>query len=264
MQKEASQNSSNALGLALGGQHTGPILTRGQDASISSKRFFVYVHRRLDTFAIFYVGKGTMPMKYPTPCRARSEQARNPYWVRVVNKCGGFIAEIVDYYSTEETAFSKEKELIALYGRVDTGRGILCNLTDGGDGSSGYVASEALREKRRSRRGPLSPRWGTKWSEEQKKAWSVIRKGRRHKPAAKEKVRLSLIAQYAAGRQPPRCTPVIDRISGEFFRSEAEAAKKRGILRQTLRTWLTGFRKNKSELVYASSVYRTEKLPWAC
>lgn len=48
---------------------------------------------------------------------------------------------------TEEEAFSLEQYCIALYGRIDLGTGILRNLTDGGDGSSGWRAPQETRNK---------------------------------------------------------------------------------------------------------------------
>ena len=43
---------------------------------------------------------------------------------------------------TEENAFSLEKSQIKEYGRIDNGTGCLRNLTDGGDGTSGYKYTE--------------------------------------------------------------------------------------------------------------------------
>jgi hypothetical protein len=48
---------------------------------------------------------------------------------------------------TEEEAFKHEKYMIAILGRKDLGTGILRNLTDGGEGTSGVVISEETRKK---------------------------------------------------------------------------------------------------------------------
>jgi hypothetical protein len=48
---------------------------------------------------------------------------------------------------TEQEALDLEVYYIALYGRIDIGTGILRNLTDGGDGLTGWSPSQETREK---------------------------------------------------------------------------------------------------------------------
>jgi hypothetical protein len=48
---------------------------------------------------------------------------------------------------TEEKAFIHEIYMISIFGRKDLGTGILYNLTNGGDGASGYVYTEEQRKK---------------------------------------------------------------------------------------------------------------------
>ena len=52
---------------------------------------------------------------------------------------------------TEEEAFKHEIYMISIFGRKDLGTGILYNMTNGGDGCSGYIVSEEEKQKRRDR-----------------------------------------------------------------------------------------------------------------
>lgn len=113
------------------------------------KKFYVYTHIRKSDGRVFYVGKGHGR-------RAWSKSRQNPYWHNIVNK-HGFTVEIVMWFDSEECAFSLEKALIKYYGREN-----LCNLTDGGEGISGYKFEKHVLDKL------LEHRIGRKMSDENK------------------------------------------------------------------------------------------------
>lgn len=110
--------------------------------------FYVYVHRRSDSGMPFYVGKGK-------GARANVTQHRNAYWRNVASKAGGWRAEIVLGNIEEEMAHLAEMELISKYRAM----GIpLTNLTDGGEGMSGYKPSaETLAKRAEKQRGQRRP-----------------------------------------------------------------------------------------------------------
>lgn len=102
-------------------------------------RFYVYEHLRLDTGAVFYVGKGTGKR-----CTVRSHHHRNEFWQRTERKAGGLCVRMVAIDLDEELAFLIEQERISQLRAI----GIkLCNLTDGGDGTAGWVKTKEWREK---------------------------------------------------------------------------------------------------------------------
>lgn len=99
--------------------------------------FYVYEHVRRDNARVFYVGKGKGR-------RAIAKQGRNPYWHNVAAKAG-FDVRYIARDLPEELAHLVEVERIDQLRR----RGArLVNLTDGGDGMSGHVPTEATRAKR--------------------------------------------------------------------------------------------------------------------
>ena len=99
--------------------------------------FYVYLHRRLSDNRVFYVGKGKGN-------RAYVKTKRNSHWNHVVNK-HGLKVEIVFDNLTEEDSFQIEKDTILemrYFGYP------LVNMTDGGEGSSGFKHSEESITKR--------------------------------------------------------------------------------------------------------------------
>lgn len=115
----------------------------------TERRYFLYRHLRNDTGQPFYIGIGSKPLGIVYPSteyeRAYSFSDRTSYWLNIVNK-HGYTVEILFEDLTFEEVEAKEIEFIALYGREDTGKGILVNLTDGGGGRKNYVTQESTKE----------------------------------------------------------------------------------------------------------------------
>jgi len=98
-----------------------------------SKSGYVYRHIRKDTNQVFYIGIGSDDNYY----RSRSKSKRNPIWRRIVNKTQYDIEIIFDNLPFDKL-IEKEKEFIALYGRICNQSGTLANLSEGGEGVKGY------------------------------------------------------------------------------------------------------------------------------
>lgn len=99
--------------------------------------FYVYEHIRPDTNTVFYVGKGK-------GARCVAKDNRNRYWRNVVAKAGVFEARKIAENVDEELAFFVEQERIEQLKRLGFK---LCNLTNGGEGSTGLKHSEESRKK---------------------------------------------------------------------------------------------------------------------
>lgn len=101
------------------------------------RNFYVYVHRKATDGTIFYVGKGKL--------KRHLSLHRSRFWYNVAAKYG-VISEVVLDNLTEDYAHCLEIEMIKFYGRRDKGEGYLVNVTDGGEGVSGYIYSDEQRE----------------------------------------------------------------------------------------------------------------------
>ena len=98
------------------------------------KQFYVYVHRRATDGLVFYVGKGTGK-------RAWALNGRNKHWHNIVKKHGRTV-EIVQSGMQEWWALEMEIDLISSYGRDN-----VCNMTDGGEGASGFTHSPETKKR---------------------------------------------------------------------------------------------------------------------
>lgn len=101
------------------------------------ERFYTYLWLREDGTP-YYVGKGQGDRAFKRAPEDKHQPPVNPECI------------IVQEWPDEALAFEGEKMLIAYYGRIDLGTGCLRNMTDGGEGMSGWIPSEETRRKQRS------------------------------------------------------------------------------------------------------------------
>jgi hypothetical protein len=101
---------------------------------VNPNRFYTYAYLREDKTP-YYIGKGKCNRAYK---RSKKDIKPPKDKSRII-----FLKQNL----TEEEAFKHEIYMIAVLGRKDLGTGILYNMTDGGDGSSGRVTSKETRIK---------------------------------------------------------------------------------------------------------------------
>lgn len=146
--------------------------------------FYVYIHLRLDTGEIFYVGKGQKR-------RAKNTHQRSEGWKSIANKHGRSV-HIYSLHVDEGEAFQTEKRLIS---ELNSSGIKLVNLTHGGEGCSGRTLTKEQKNKigqvhkgktlspehvlsiKRALTGRPSPNKGNKYSDEAKLKISLMNRG---------------------------------------------------------------------------------------
>jgi len=126
--------------------------------------YYTYGHYKADSKELFYIGKGKGN-------RAHERDSRSDFWRNIVNK-HNYIVEIFADWPTEKEAFEHEKFLIQCFRELT----VLCNLTNGGDGCSGYIWTKEQKSKLKDRTPFML---GKSWSKEVKEKISVAQKGKK-------------------------------------------------------------------------------------
>ena len=167
--------------------------------------WYIYEHYKADTNEIFYIGIGCQK----NFTRAHSKKSRSSFWHNIVKKHGIKVVISKENLSKEE-ASKLEKELIKNFGRKDLDNGILCNLTDGGDGVCGLTSEgrKKIGEAGKKRKHNL----------ETIRKISEAAKGRFHTEESKK-----LMSQNRKGK----------KISEEGLRKLSEALKGRKLSEET-------------------------------
>jgi hypothetical protein len=101
----------------------------------NERRFYTYAYLRADGTP-YYIGKGQGKRAFERKKRKGAPTPEDKSRILFL-KTG----------LTEKEAFKHEIYMIAVFGRKDLGTGILRNLTDGGEGTTGWAKSEEMREK---------------------------------------------------------------------------------------------------------------------
>lgn len=231
------------------------------------KKYCIYRHITLNTNRIFYIGIGNIKRPYV-------KSHRSKYWKNISEKYG-YEVEILKSDLLWDDACALEKILISYYGRRDNKTGILCNMTDGGDGYVGGVCSEESRIKRsiakkgfkhseetrekfrnkifteEHRKNLSNSRKNIKFSEEHKINLSIARKKR----ITSEETKIKMKTNHASKRpefckklseSAYNCIAVIDLKTNHIYRSIMECAKQLNMNERTLHNQLRGVSKNKT------------------
>ena len=221
-----------------------------REVSMTPWRHYVYEHRRNDTGAVFYVGKGAFRQKRkPTFERAHDRTSRNKWWRNVVAKAGGYAVEIVLQCRTDADACAFEIDRIALY------RGLV-NLTTGGDGRRNGIFSEAERKKRsENAKGPRSDKWKAAIRASRKNGGNggVVKRGDKLPQWWRDRISFAVTGSKnhmhgRTGSSHPNSRRVVDTSTGVEYPSVTAAANALNTRMQTLHNMLTGFRVNTTSM----------------
>lgn len=183
----------------------------------------VYKHVRKDSNEVFYIGIGSDPK------RAYSKANRSNYWHNIVKKVG-YEVEIIQEGLTWEKACQEEIKLIAEYGRVDLGTGLLVNQTNGGEGLNNPSAEIRCRMS--------EAKTGKQFSEQHKHNLSEAHKGISRSLEARQKQGQSNRGSRRSEETKKKMSKAQKgRLMTEQHRqriSEARKGKKRGSYKKKL------------------------------
>jgi len=196
------------------------------------KTHYTYAHTKPNG-TIFYIGKGLGRRAY--------SKNRNDYWKRIVAKYG-YEVQILAHWDTEIEALDHEVLLISCMKDM----GIeLCNLTDGGEGSTGYKHTEKHKAKLKGNSYGASS-WGMtfkgkKHSEESRAKMSYVRIGNKNKAGttlseeSKAKISASNLGKPKFKKRVLTAEQVLEIRPRIGYRNIAQLAREYGVSESTIR-----------------------------
>lgn len=209
------------------------------------KIFCVYIHENIANGKV-YVGITSQQPKnrFREGGKGYFTGYQNPTaFQNAVLKYGwsGFRHIIVAKGLSEERAKTAERGIIRLFSANDHVHGY--NLTEGGDGTCGYVCSEEVRKARSERMK------GVVFSNETRKKMSEAKRG--YVPWSKGKHVGFTEKQLAARRARCRKIRTVDGV----FDTLTDCAAYYGVQRKTLQEWLSGKRKPSRRYAHICASY---------
>ena len=167
--------------------------------------FYVYHYCDPESGTPFYVGKGKGRRAYVhlTACKRPKHCCYDAFFYKKLRKMlsKGIepTIEIIQRFSKSEEALKFEVSDIKRIGRRNLGLGPLTNLTDGGEGSLGYVISNETKQKisnallgrvisKETRQKMGDFQRGKKYSEETRRKMSEASRGRQHTKETRRKI----------------------------------------------------------------------------
>lgn len=216
------------------------------------RRFYVYLHRRPDTGAVFYVGSAGEKV-YPEPCkpykRARDANPgrRTVAWRAVVAEAGGFVLEVVSEHGSDAEARAAE---LAEMDRHP--HGALVNQR------RQIIEWNDEKRARHARSGEAHPNSGKTLSPETCRKKSEALTGERHHLKGKKlpsawvgnlaRAKMGVLNPYF-GKPSPPSKAVQNTVTGAVYPSIARAAKAEGLTSAQLYQYLDGTVRNPTPLV---------------
>jgi hypothetical protein len=220
---------------------------------------YLYRHIRLDKNEPFYIGIGS-DSNYNRAYEIRKDR-RNIFWSRIASKSKIEVEIMLDNLTWDE-ACDKEKQFIKLYGRKDLNTGILCNLTNGGDGTIGLIVSQKTKEKLKVRmQGKNNPMYNKSHSKELieqirlknigKISWNKgLKTGKNIKLSESKKGCIAWNKGLNNVNGYGMAKIVLNTENGIYYKSCKDASIIYGYKHTTLKSMLNGTNKNKTSLIY--------------
>jgi hypothetical protein len=192
----------------------------------TENKYCLYQHTRKTDGRIFYIGIGDVKRPF-------EKSSRNQYWKNIVKKYGYNIVILVEGISWER-ACELEKLMISFYGRKDKKEGVLCNKTDGGEGTIGRIYSQETKNK-----------IGNKTKERLNNGWINPMTGKNHSNKVKKDHSIRMKGKFE-GSKNPKAKIILDNYTGIFYENAKELTT---FLNKNYNRFIQNLKKTKSNSV---------------